>query len=547
MNFLEAKKILDGFTGGEALQLQLSASGNVDPLILYTCAVAAKKGIAVEVSTLPFGTLAQTLFSRSSTNGKEVILLLPWDLVPEIDWRSGIPTVEGDMEVLLNAASRITGLIKARHVPVIYIQAPLPPIWPDIEKNHILEAELSRMVVQLQALVLDGSWFSMGNYLYSGCPVAGGKCGELAELIMSVSAWGQHESCKVLITDLDNVMWSGLAAEEGVDGILCGPDGKGYRHFLYQGLILMLKNSGVVLAAVSRNDPDIARAPISAGKTLLAEEDFLEILASYEPKSLQIRRLADSLNLGLDAFVFVDDNPLELAEVSASLPDVHCLQFPDKDEELPSLFTEITRFFTREHISDEDRERTAMYRRKLAMSALSEDLSKGGDITEFLRQLEMTLTIFDRSAKSHERALQLINKTNQFNLNGRRWSESELEDILSRGGRLYTARLVDRTGNHGEILSCLVNDSSEIVALVMSCRVFQRQIEYVFLCWLAERLADTVKMYFNETEKNTPLRQFAGDGSFRREGESLLLDTALFRRSHEDKMTLFKLVVDSND
>lgn len=541
MNFLEASRILAKFTGGPALRIRFAASGNVDPLLLYIRAAAAAHSRTAEVSTLPFGTLGQALLSRPSPGQQEIILLMPWDLVPECDWRSGIPVEVSSPDVLLEAAQDVVGRLSQRQCKLLYLPAPIPPLYTDPMACASLTAGLTGLAAGLGAQFFDPACFALGNYLASGVPIAGARTGEVAQAVVNSSQKLAEGSCKVLITDLDNVLWAGLAAEDGAEGIQCNSEGVGFRHFLYQGLLAKLKASGVILAAVSRNDLDVARAPIVAGKTLLVESDFVEILASYEPKSVHIHRLAESLNLGLDAFVFVDDNPIELAEVGAVLSQVKCLQFPAHDDQLAQFLQELAVLFTRRTISNEDRQRTEMYRRRLEVNKLSSVTGEGADLTDFLAKLRMELTIFDRSVGDRERAIQLINKTNQFNLNGRRITDDEVSGVLALGGRLYTARLDDRTGSHGEILACLIDERRSVISFVLSCRVFQRQVEYAFICWLVRRFGNEVKLAYAATERNTPMREFLKDTAFALNDEGAFLDGIRFLENHAAQLDLFML------
>src|SRR5207237_670947 len=184
-----------------------------------------------------------------------------------------------------------------------------------------------------------------------------------------------------------------------------------------------------------------------SGRLLLQEPDFVAILASYHAKSAQIRELAERLNLAPDAFVFVDDNPVELAEVALALPAVRCVAFPQRDDDLARFLGTLAGLFPHGTITAEDRARTDMYRRRLAGLVPSE--LQGADLTRFLEGLRMTLTIHDRTRGDRARAVQLIDKTNQFNLNGRRYTDEDIGKILDAGGRLFGVTLSDRTGSPG--------------------------------------------------------------------------------------------------
>jgi len=295
------------------------------------------------------------------------------------------------------------------------------------------------------------------------------------------------------------------------------------------------------VAGVTKNDPDLARAPLESPESVLRPDDFVSILASYNAKSSQIRELAEQLNLGLDSFVFVDDNPVELAEVERALPEVHTVAFPDRVADLPALIARLSRHFHREALTVEDRERTEMYRRRL-VGVVPKD-AEGADLAGFLAGLEMRLTIQDRSSGDRERAVQLINKTNQFNLNGIRRGDDEVGAILAAGGALYGASLADRHGSHGEILACLVDADATVRSLVLSCRVFQRRVEQAFLVWLAAHQEGDLTLEFCETERNEPVRRFLRDPAVSETEGSWTVDLAAFREAHRGDLDLFEVEV----
>ena len=542
MNFLDAHKIVAEFKGGAPLQFLLATSGTPDKLDLFLRAAAAKRGYLAQIRTLPFGTLGQTLITEPMAGEAEVFCLFPWDFIPEADWRSGVPPVLTDEDALRNralvAANHIASRKRAR---VLYVAAPIPPLLADRTAGSNLERWLGSVVQSLGARLLPPECFSLASYLANGSPFAGKFLGQVAEAVIDRAILAPPEPRKVLVTDLDNVMWSGVIGEDGLQGIQFSPEGVGYRFFLYQTLLAKLQREGAILAAVSRNDEDLALAPFRAGGMTLGEGDFVSIVASYNAKSAQIAEIAHRLNLGLDAFVFVDDNPIELAEVSGQLPAVRCVQFPPNDEGIPRLFDELAELFARAAVTGEDRERTTMYRRRLEGMAPSD--AQGADITTFLRGLDMTLTLHDRTTGDRARAVQLINKTNQFNLNGRRVTDEEVEVVLASGGRLYGASLTDRSGSHGEILACLIDGERVVRSLVMSCRVFQRRVEHAFLAWVAGQDSPPTALEFAQTERNEPARQFLSDAAFQHNG-LITFDAARFAADHRADVSLFTLYLE---
>jgi len=542
MNFLEARRIVDGFAGGPPLAVLLGMSGTGEPLELYLRAAAASRGYDARMRLLPFNTLQQALLQPPASTEREVFLLLPWDLAPELDWRSGVPSERLDHAATVARADAILARLRDRRgAALLYLPAPIPPAFADRPTLGAIAGLLQSRAVEAGARLLAPEDFSLGSYFASGLPVAGRSLGSVAATVIELACTPAREPAKLLVTDLDNTLWRGVIAEDGPTGIEWGAEGAGYRHFVYQTLLRRLRGEGVLLAAVSRNSPEVALAPLKSGRMALQEDDFVTVVASYHAKSAQIRELARQLNLGLDAVVFVDDNPVELQEVSQELPTVHCLQFPHQDDGLPDLLATLATRFARSQLTAEDRDRTELYRRRLESMVPQTD--DGADLHAFLRDLGMRLVLHDRSSGDRARAVQLINKTNQFNLNGRRLGDDEVQAILDGGGRLFTASLEDRTGSHGEILACLITAQRTVVAFVLSCRVFQRRVEQAFCVWLAEQPNPPVGYAFATTERNEPFRLFLRHTSFGPAEDGMVAwDAAGFASAHATDLDLFDVV-----
>lgn len=247
-------------------------------------------------------------------------------------------------------------------------------------------------------------------------------------------------------------------------------------------------------------------------------EDFISIHASYQSKSLQIRDLAKSLNLGFEHFVFIDDNPIEIFEVASALPELICIQFPEAVSNYPEFLHKIRSLFSISEVTNEDRLRTDLYRsRELSQNII---FGKERDLSSFLKSLDMRLNINNRSQDNKTRAVQLINKTNQFNMNGIRLTSEEVNRIIEADGKIYSADLLDINGNHGEIIALLLDGNGVIISFVMSCRVFQRKTEYAFLGALLKEGLDKVTFHYKKSDRNEPFRKFVCD----------LLDTDLSDR-----------------
>ena len=544
MTFLEANRIVAGFGGGPELPFLFAISGTSEPFGLYLEAACAERGVAGRPRFLPFNTLHQHLVAPPAPE-QEILLLFPWDFVAELDWRTGVPASRISIEDALRQGHELQGLLARRSragARLLYVPAPLPPLTGLPSSDRALGASLEAIAMELGAVRIDPGVFSLASYFSTGCPIGGAGLGHVARQAIELLLRSEPTPAKVLVTDLDETLWSGLIAEEGPTGIAFGPHGAGYRHYAYQTTLARLRREGVLLAAVSRNDADVVLAPFRSGQMPLQEEDFVAILASYHAKSAQLRALATQLNLGLDAFVYVDDNPVELAEIGAALPEVATLAFPTRDDGLPEFLHLLTARFAKATITEEDHERTALYRRRAAGIAPSD--AQGADLTRFLAGLGMRLALKDRSSGDRARAVQLINKTNQFNANGRRWLDEEIGALLEAGGRLLTATLDDRGGSHGEILVCLLGPNRVIEALVMSCRVFQRQVEFGFFTALADRGVVPLGVRFAETDRNEPFRQFLRDPAFG-DGDGTdgirPFDGPAFASSHRAALQLFEV------
>ena len=508
MSFLEAKRLVDGFAGGPALPFVFALSGSAEPFDLYLRAAAARHGRSADIRLLAFNTLAQSLHRAVDPDAAEVYLLLPWDFVPEADWRSGVPQAI-DEEAVRRAAEQFAALVASRGARALYLPAPMPPLLSDPRRDAALAGWIESLAIGVGAQLLPADAFSLAGYFTSGCPVGGAWIARAADSVVDLALTIRADSKKVLVTDLDNVLWSGGIAEDGIDGVSFEPVGRGFPHFVYQGFLRRLRSEGVLIAAVSRNDAEVVLDPFRSGRMVLQEDDFVAIIASYHAKSAQITELASRLNLGLDAFVFVDDNPVELTEVALTLPAVRCVPFPLRADGLPAFLAGLSALLSRRDITGEDRERTALYRRRL--DGMMPSAIGGADISRFLRELDMTLTVHDRSRGDRARVVQLINKTNQFNLNGRRTTEAEVAAVLDAGGRLYGATLADRAGSHGEILACLIGPDDVVSSFVMSCRVFQRRVEYAFLGWLAAQPRAPTALAWAGTARNAPFAHFIRD------------------------------------
>jgi FkbH-like protein len=306
--------------------------------------------------------------------------------------------------------------------------------------------------------------------------------GVLADAIAGVVA----PRCKLVVVDLDDTLWGGRVGDDGYDGIDLDPAGKG-RHFLrLQAFLKGLRAKGIVLAIASKNDPAaVHEAFAKRPEMMLGLADFAAAEIHWEPKSSSLARILDRLKLSTAGVVFLDDNPVERAEVRRRFPDIAVPELPDDPaQRVPML--ERTGLFDHRHATSESRDRNRMYTENAAREDAQRDT---GDYQEFLRGLRMVMEGSTLDA-ARERVIELIHKTNQFNLTTRRYNWGELTAVMRGGfGRCY--RLTDRFGDNGIISVVAVTRDSEDDARIdlwlMSCRVLGRKVEEAILADVVAR------------------------------------------------------------
>jgi FkbH-like protein len=316
---------------------------------------------------------------------------------------------------------------------------------------------------------------------------------------------------KGLITDLDDTLWHGLVGEIGPENVGWDLAGHHQLHGLYQKLLAALAEEGVLVGIASKNDPAIARQALERPDILLPRERVYPVEVHWQPKSGSVGRILRAWNIGADSVVFVDDSPMELAEVAAAHPGMECLPFPAGDAAAGyTLLRRLRDLFGKPRLAEEDSIRLESLRRG---AAFQEAVQEGASAEEFLRQAEATVTLDFDLESADPRTLELVNKTNQFNLNGIRYTEAEWRARLAQPGAvLMTVSYRDKFGPLGKIAVLggrQQDDMLHIDAWVMSCRAFARRIEHQCLQALFERSgAGKMIFHFAATPKNGPLREF---------------------------------------
>ena len=357
-------------------------------------------------------------------------------------------------------------------------------------------------------------------YKYAMCiPAIPDFSFNLAGIIKSI--FGKNR--KSLVLDLDNTLWGGVVGDDGVDGIEIGQEthlGQVYSEF--QKYLALVKNTGVMLTVCSKNDEENAIAGLKHPEGSLKPEDFIVIKANWENKDRNIVAIANELNIGLDALVFLDDNPAERAIVSSQLPMVAVPEMTAPEEYIKTVdrshFFEITSF------SGDDLKRNEMYKKNAERAALQ---SQFADYGEYLTSLDMVGVIDDFLPIYLPRITQLTNKSNQFNLTTKRFTTSEMEEVFADNSyiRLY-GKLTDKFGDNG-IVSVVIGkingDTLDVILWLMSCRVLKRDMEYAMLDNLVAKAQEKgikeIKGYYYPTAKNKMVKELYADFGFEKISE----------------------------
>jgi FkbH-like protein len=316
---------------------------------------------------------------------------------------------------------------------------------------------------------------------------------------------------KVVAVDLDNTLWGGVIGEDGLAGLRLAGDAEGEAFVAFQRYLKALRARGVVLVGVSKNNEDDARLPFEKHPEMaLRWDDFASIRANWRPKSDNLAEIASELALGLDSFVFVDDDPAERAEVRIALPEVEVACVP-RD---PSYFVATLasgRWFDVPELTGEDLSRAEGYRSVRASQRLR---AAAGTLDAFLESLELSAEIAPFDALNLPRIVQLIHRTNQYNLTTRRHTEAEVLTMMATPG-VHTrfVRLRDRFTDHG-IVSVVIaremDDAIDLETWLMSCRVLNRTVEHALLGSLMELAARLSKKRilgtYAPSAKNAPVK-----------------------------------------
>jgi FkbH-like protein len=345
------------------------------------------------------------------------------------------------------------------------------------------------------------------------------------------AAWWRHlcplvrSPAKVLVLDLDNTLWGGVVGEDGPDGLVLGDEHPGVFYKDFQRVIGAIAKRGILLAVASKNNQNDAMEVLASHPHMLLRPDAWSAMRiNWASKVDNLISIAEELNVGLDSLVFVDDNPSECDAVRRALPMVEVVELPSKPVQFAETLLKVPRL-ERISLTEEDRKRGEYYADE---QNRRQALSGAESLEAFLTSLEIKAEISALGDQDLARAAQLTQKTNQFNLTTRRYTEAELAERLTRPGwRGYVVRARDRFGDNGVVglaLTVAEGGRCEIDTLLLSCRVIGRGIEFALLSAVASDArrggAETLTGRFIPSRKNQPAARVYADAGFQEAGQT---------------------------
>ncbi len=501
-------------------------------------AVPAGERISIETGT--FGDILTNLHRIENSSSSAAAVVIEWsDLDPRLGLRTlggwGLRNLDDILEcarkrlhAIQTALKRITGGLS---LVVSFPTLALPPVanQPGTESGVFdlaLRELVARCAMELagrpEVRILNSSQLDRlsppawrrdpGADLISGFPYSGTHAAILASMLAALLF--PPPPMKGLITDLDGTLWKGLVGEIGPAEVSWDLEHGSQIHGLYQQLLDALACQGVLLAIASKNELETVNAALSRPGLLVGMDHFHPIEAHWKPKSQSVSRILRAWGIAADCVVFIDDSPTELAEVKAVHPELECILFPGHNPPAAYCFLERIRdLFGKSFLTEEDHLRQQSLR--TATEAGWSRESAAQQTESFLEEARSELTFSYRKQPDDRRPLELVNKTNQFNLNGVRVAPSEWVKRLGDSRYiLQVARYADKFGELGRISVLTGMLSAETILIdtwVLSCRAFNRRIEDECLRQLFELFdISSISFLFRETAKNTPIRSFLG-------------------------------------
>lgn len=511
------------------LKVGLLASFTVDPIVAYLGTALDAQGISAAVEVGPFDQIVQGLLDLSSLPGGRPDVAVVWPRLEDLWARDCIPVAADDStrshEQLLNIGAQVVAQA-ATGVTIILVLPSTPWLRPlgvgDAGNVHGVAASAARTREALRALVAEAPGVMVADaddmlselgrraaidprrMAAASVPYTEEAFAFLADRIATLLRLERRGATKVAVLDADNTLWGGVVGEDGAAALDLADQGPGSSFREFQTYLAELRRAGLLLTVASKNNEEDAWAGFSRPEMVLRRDDLAAWRVSWKPKSESIADMADELNLGLGAMVFIDDSGAEIAEVAAALKEVRSLQMPTD----PAGWFEaiaMSGLLDRLPPTNSDFGRAGSYHLEAQRRTLRESTSVG----DYLRSLDLMVAIHAPDGPGLARLAQLVAKTNQFTLGGHRHSAAEIAQLADDPSvALGLVDVSDAFGDYGTVGAFIVRQRDGEAALdtfVLSCRAMGRGVEDAMLAEVGA-FAGSVMVEVVETGKNTPLR-----------------------------------------
>lgn len=453
---------------------------------------------------------------------------LPWEWSDDSsitsDWAQIIASIENAVRSFPGTAFLISNVYISPYTPAPLISGrkrhrieyalnePLHKICSDNPNTAMLD------VAGLFARVGASQWSDSRLWYIGGIPYSRPALEELRKLLLSHLEAFTRRPSKVLALDLDNTLWGGIVDAVDTSPVELGPSGIGLAYRTFQDILLSLSRMGVLLTVISKNDEDSALDLINNHSQMRIRAKHLAgIKINWHPKSQSLKTLSEDLGIPLSAFVVLDDDPRERAEIAMNCPEVPTPELPEDPVDRPDwlLRTFIPTYFAIPRVSEEDAARTASYQRIRMRSAQQ---VQAPDESAFLKSLQIRIEVLPPDNKDWARLSQLSFRTNQFNLNGKHWDPPAMMALQdSAEWSFLSLRYSDRFGDEGIVGMAAfsfddISGSIFIHAFCVSCRVLEKRVEHAFLHRILlmnkDLLPQRVCFHYADTGRNGRLRAF---------------------------------------
>jgi FkbH-like protein len=525
-------------------KLAILRSFTVEPIVPLLRSEAFAYGIDLEVHVGDFNTYVQDMLDSQSSlyrfaPNAVVLAVRPDQAAPEL-WRDFADLAP---EVAQQAAERVVrsyeqwiGAFRKHSQAALIVHSLERPSSPSLgvldSQSEAGQSGLLRQINRELRRIAEGfhgvycldydallarhggeHWHDERKWLTARLPIAAGYLLQMAREWMRFVVPLSGRTAKVLVVDLDNTLWGGVIGEDGMTGIKVGPEYPGAAFQALQRALLDLSRKGILLAVCSKNNVDDAMEALEKHPGMLVRaRHFAALRINWTDKSQNLREIAQELNVGIDALAFLDDNPFEREQVRAALPEITVIDLPKNPLEYVSAVRNCAAF-ERLTLSAEDQQRTEMYAAQKQRNGAEQSFQSKEDFFRFLEQEAELEPVSDHTLA---RVAQLTQKTNQFNLTTKRYTEPQIAEMAKQPGwNIFSIKVRDRFGDHGIVGVAIAHDEGEqceVDTFLLSCRVIGRTVETALLAHLAQSAAQRGRKrlvgWFLPTKKNAPARDF---------------------------------------